>query len=675
MNFSKLLISLFFILPNFSYAQTQHWGRTYDDKLPDAFKIEVSELRDQIYNGIPENIRTGVFDRKVFQFSDENAMRISNLIQSGDVYTDWKALEDYVNTVFQKVIPDELKTDKGIHAYIIKEGRYNAFMTPTGLTFIHIGLLSEVKDEAALAAVLAHELAHYHLRHSLNRFLKAEQGEFRAGLFQNKRLASDFSIANETQADSLAVVWLAQSGYDVNGAIDAFKDMEAREKNLLMRIKKWELTATTHPLSEDRLKLMKDYIKKMPEAKGERYLVGKDKFDLFAKEAKTEVLKLLLEDFDYDYCIEQAFRYHIFDVNNPIYVYYAMEAIRRMCYLNPELWQRNFITYRYFDIVNGDDRTERKKVPMANHLFTKLPKDVLRIRSQDASKIQAKFYWQKVKFTTNEQAFEFLYQISQMLKDNESILTYALSVTNSDEMRNKFLKEYIGKEGVKYKEYAENLLKGTLRDNLKPQKLTVFSRFEVRVRQKKSDVLIRETQVGSVNQEAELLKNVVTGFKDRTPLFLSDLKNDRLNDFRALNELEQFSFIQLISKGQEAKLDIFSPNYWQLMKRFGVNEIEFVNSFYLNNTTDKKTLETYKTAIEQDMKSIMMLEKQTKFLQSFVTSVRMIEGGTMKIRYYDGEKKLKVKETGYSQVENWIKIFLKEKDALAFKLDAQYRNQ
>ena len=192
MNYSKLLICLLFILPKIFYAQTQHWGRTYDDKLPDAFKIETAELRSQVYDGIPQNIRTGVFDRKVFQFSDETAMSVSNLIQSGDVYSDWQAFEDYVNKVFQKVIPDELKDDKGIHAYIVKEGRYNAFMTPTGMAFIHIGLFAEIYDEASLAAILAHELAHYHLRHSLNRFIKAQQGEFRAGLFKNDRLASDY---------------------------------------------------------------------------------------------------------------------------------------------------------------------------------------------------------------------------------------------------------------------------------------------------------------------------------------------------------------------------------------------------------------------------------------------------------------------------------------------------
>ena len=59
--------------------------------------------------------------------------------------------------------------------------------------------------------------------------------------------------------------------------------------------------------------------------------------------------------------------------------------------------------------------------------------------------------------------------------------------------------EYIGRGDVKYKEYAEGLLKGTLRDNLKSQKLTVFSTFQVCVRQKKSDVLIRKTELDGVN--------------------------------------------------------------------------------------------------------------------------------------------------------------------------------
>tara|TARA_B100000809_G_C14992164_1_gene478417 strand:+ start:396 stop:656 length:261 start_codon:yes stop_codon:yes gene_type:complete len=76
-----------------------------------------------------------------YVFADEVASQISNLLTDGYVYNDWRDLEIYINKILLRIIPDELKADSTINAYIYKKGSVNAFMTPSGQFFIHIGLL------------------------------------------------------------------------------------------------------------------------------------------------------------------------------------------------------------------------------------------------------------------------------------------------------------------------------------------------------------------------------------------------------------------------------------------------------------------------------------------------------------------------------------------------------
>jgi tetratricopeptide (TPR) repeat protein len=55
-----------------------------------------------------------------------------------------------------------------VRLYVLRIPAFNASMAPNGMMSVYTGLLLRVRDEAELAAVLAHEFAHFEHRHGLH---------------------------------------------------------------------------------------------------------------------------------------------------------------------------------------------------------------------------------------------------------------------------------------------------------------------------------------------------------------------------------------------------------------------------------------------------------------------------------------------------------------------------
>ena len=666
-----ILVLTFFCIPYIGNSQVQVYdsGRQYNDTLPDRLKLNVSEIRDNIYNGVPESFKNKESRmRSAFRFSDQAAYSITEQLKSGEVYTDWPAFEKYINDIFEKVIPEDFPDRDKVHIYLFKNGGFNAFMTPSGVSCAFIGMFADVKDEAALAGVLAHELAHYVEKHSIERFVAAEQGEFKKG---KRKAISQFSIANEAQADSLAMIWMEQSGYSLEGMYRSFSVMKNMQDRAIMRMEdKWEFEATSHPLPASRLENLRNY---KGESKGADFLVSEKLFKEFREKAKPEILKHLLEDFGYDACIEQAFKFHIEDTNNPVYLYYLMESIRRKCYLNPEKWSKNFITDNYYEVVI-DTEEERKKKKMEASLFEKYPEDILSMTEKELKESSGSFYWgDEVKFKTYEQAFDFFFRVSQLFDYPECVLSNALSITKADDIRAKALEKYLSYKDIRYRDYAESLLNNKITESLKKEKMIVWSVFQAIVRQGKEDVLIRHENPDDINSLSLIFDTIMTDYPDRKAVFLPDWGNYRLNDYQMLLEMNQFSRMTTISKGQRTELHILDPRYWEALRKFDVNEVQFINCYYYESRKAEKTLDAYKELISKDFLDIFNETKRTKYLAIYVTSLRSVENGAMKIKFFGGDNKLKFKKNSRSQIISIVKKRIEEMEMEAKKTDRRFR--
>ncbi len=81
------------------------------------------------------------------------------------------ALQTYVDELKCKLAPD-ICAD--IRIYILRQSQFNAFMTPNGAMGLFTGLLLRCEDEAQLASVIGHEIAHYQKRHVLENWRRAK---------------------------------------------------------------------------------------------------------------------------------------------------------------------------------------------------------------------------------------------------------------------------------------------------------------------------------------------------------------------------------------------------------------------------------------------------------------------------------------------------------------------
>jgi predicted Zn-dependent protease len=84
----------------------------------------------------------------------------------GGAYDDSKLLR-YINLVGQAIADVSNRPDIDYHFAILNTELPNAFATPGGYVFVSIGLLRMIENEAQLAGVLAHEVAHISRKHAL----------------------------------------------------------------------------------------------------------------------------------------------------------------------------------------------------------------------------------------------------------------------------------------------------------------------------------------------------------------------------------------------------------------------------------------------------------------------------------------------------------------------------
>lgn len=637
-----------------------------------SLNSSVKELRDHIYNQIPEDLKQKKWERRTYEFADGSANFVYNTINDGNIALDWGNMENFVNMIMYKVLPEELKGDSIIHAYVRSNGSFNAFMTSAGIMFVNTGLISAMPDEATLAAVITHELAHYHLKHSLHSFLLSQSGMFNDGLVRNPR-RSQFSVKNEHAADSLGFYWFKNSGYAISGFRRAFEIMAQKERNYVSHHPEiWEIEENTHPHPEKRLTRFDEHRgEETTIDEGEEYLISKRGFKVLRHQAKKRTLQNLLSSFKYHECIETAFKYHIIDISNADYVYFLMEGIRRLCYLDPSQWSENFITSRYFTPV--EPGLKGAKVKMEDHLFVKLDPDILQLSPAEMSSIH-KFYWEEEEalFKTYEQAFLFYYRIGKAMNHSEVVLSNALSVTHDPELRKTLLKEYLALDNVGHREFAEVLLNDFVRGGLRSKKLSIVSNFSVYINQG-GDYIKLQPEVEDDSLRNVSLTKVFDQFEDRRLLYIEDLRTTNFAKYKKLKELELFSYLRTVSQGNRAELHILDPSFWETFMEYGVNEMDFFEINIVETRKGDKSKEAYDSILNLNYSDVLLPIKRSRDIQVLITSIREKKNCRMKFIYGD-EYSLRFKEPCYLQLERLLKNNIDDQAKKITRADTYYQS-
>lgn len=140
-------------------------------------------------------------------------------------------VSDYVNRVGQNLVRNS-DVQIPVTFSIIDAGEINAFSLPGGFIFVDSGLILAADDEAELAAVIAHEIAHVAACHGAQE-MAAEELTNVASVPRIFRLTARHLATHtvylppadrlESDADFLAIQYLYKAGYDPR-ALSAFLD-------------------------------------------------------------------------------------------------------------------------------------------------------------------------------------------------------------------------------------------------------------------------------------------------------------------------------------------------------------------------------------------------------------------------------------------------------------------
>ena len=154
--------------------------------------------------------------------------------RSGQIYDDRRATA-YLQGVMDRLYP-EFKGKIPVHLY--DSTQLNAFALPNGSVYFNIGLLARIENESQLAAVLAHEAAHFIEKHSFRQRVSAKNASaFAVSGIPFSSLAAVSSISGfsrdlEREADMKGYQRLVRAGYDPHEAHKVFQRLADEVKAL-----------------------------------------------------------------------------------------------------------------------------------------------------------------------------------------------------------------------------------------------------------------------------------------------------------------------------------------------------------------------------------------------------------------------------------------------------------
>ncbi|KAF1981134.1 hypothetical protein K402DRAFT_250861 [Aulographum hederae CBS 113979] len=184
-----------------------------------------------------------------------------------------------VKRVLQRLIPASGLTEENWEVHVIDDPQTNAFVIPGGKVFVFSGILPVCGGEDGLAAVLGHEIAHNVAHHSAERMslmLPVLGLTLLLAFVLNDVVGNSFYFSNylvqalvnlpksrnqESEADYIGLLMMAQSCYEPQAAVRLWANMERANKGEPPQF------LSTHPSSHNRQDQIKSWL---PEAESKR---------------------------------------------------------------------------------------------------------------------------------------------------------------------------------------------------------------------------------------------------------------------------------------------------------------------------------------------------------------------------------------------------------------------
>jgi predicted Zn-dependent protease len=230
-------------------------------------------------NIIPDATVLSMSFQEYDAFMKENKLS-TNTTQTAIVKKVGKKIQGSVETYFAQ---NGMSAELSGYAWefnLVESEDLNAWCMPGGKVVVYTGILPVTKDEAGLAVVMGHEIAHAVAKHgnermsqqlvtqmggvALSTALEEKPDKTRQlwtaafGLGSQVGVLLPFSRLQETEADRLGLIFMAMAGYDPHKAVDFWKRMASQKEGAAP-----PEFLSTHPSDETRIQKLNGLV---PEA-------------------------------------------------------------------------------------------------------------------------------------------------------------------------------------------------------------------------------------------------------------------------------------------------------------------------------------------------------------------------------------------------------------------------
>jgi beta-barrel assembly-enhancing protease len=200
-------------------------------------------------------------------------------------------INEYVNRIGQNLVRNS-DAQVPFTIKVIDSDEVNAFALPGGFFYVNSGLILAADEEAELAGVMAHEIAHVAAHHYARQMTRAQWARlgtlplifvgggvgyavYEAAGFGIPLTFMKFQRNFEAEADYLGLQYMYKSGYDPQAFVSFFEKLEAKEKKKPGTLAK---AFSSHPQTPDRIEKSQEEIGRILPARAQ-YVVSTSEFD------------------------------------------------------------------------------------------------------------------------------------------------------------------------------------------------------------------------------------------------------------------------------------------------------------------------------------------------------------------------------------------------------------
>jgi hypothetical protein len=599
----QLLPFLFAVFFFSSTGQSDWYHYNWDQSSSKDFSWLYNYIYSKNLNRYKDNIYIG---QHYERFSKECAARSNYEVLTGQYYKDI-GYDAYLRKVLCTVVPDTAITNH-IKIILNREEDFNAYMNESGILQLNVGFVARSNNEAELAMLMGHEVAHFineDVIKSFGRQIELENSQHTGiswGWGSNMvNTVGDFYWFNREQeslADFSSIKFMKKSPYSLKSGANLFRQLKRIEIRSELKYGKRDKIMVTHPDGGDRQKQVKFLSSDSLNKNKKNFVVDSLAFLKFKELCFDETVNICLQHNHISPLIDICFAKYLFEPENQNNLAVLIEAIRRILIFNKEdkYEKQSFILRQYQTgnaIIGGNYTYLYEENPS---ILKYLTKGFIDVGKEDVGRIKAKDLLDSsiVEFTTYSEAYSYFKQKAKDLNckvcehykyfENGADLTNVGSYTAINNLfeTNDYLNPKVAEAGGKKDLFI-----------VLPTNLT-----------KVSYILNRK----SLEEEMDLYEKIVKGLEEKLATDVIKLIEMPYQDQHLLASLIGHCRAYLDLKPNHGIKNVnvnwpeVAPELYSLFKRNGVKNI-FVCKLNLFHDVTKKSFEVfeyYKIALPEE---------------------------------------------------------------------------